>query len=354
VDRGVRIGFVGCGAHATRSIYPSLRHAPIELIAVCDLVEERAEATARAFGGKRWYTDFRAMLESEDLDALFVVVGPDAHPPIAIDAMRAGLHVFVEKPPCRTIAQAEEMAEVSCSTGKFLMVAFKKRFCPTYVRAREILDSEEFGSPTSIDARLGLWIDSDRLDQSASTPDAALEDRFFMLLLDYFIHHLDLLRFFMGEVEELYYERNVIHERPTYAASLRFKNGAIGSLYMTALQSPNSFQERVEIVGEGSNVAIDNVSRLTYYRRAASPPEDSFVGADQEAPLVWEPAFSLSQVRNKVLFIGGFAGEVRHFADSVLSGTAPTCDISDGLEAVRLVHALCQGPGRSIRMEDIR
>jgi len=354
VDRSVKIGFVGCGAHATRSIYPCLRHAPVDLVAVCDLVEERAEATARAFGGKRWYTDYRVMLENEELDALFVVVGPDAHPPITIDAMKHGLHVFVEKPPCRTIAQAEEMVEVSKSTGRFLMVAFKKRFCPTYLRAREISSSEEFGSPTSMDARLGLWIDRDRLGPSPPTPSAALEDRFFMLLLDYFIHHLDLLRFFMGDVEELYYERIVKHERPTYAVSLRFETGAVGNLYMTALQSPHSFQERVEIVGEGANVVIDNVARLIYYRRAVSPPEDSFVGADQEAPLIWEPAFSLSQVRNKVLFIGGFAGEVRHFAESVLSGIAPSSDILDGLEAVRLVYALCQGPGRSIRVEDIR
>jgi predicted dehydrogenase len=353
VERRVRIGFVGCGAHATRSIYPSFRYAPVDLIAVCDLLEERAEATARAFGGKRWYTDYRVMLDDEELDALFVVVGPDAHPPIAIDAMKRGLHVFVEKPPCRTIAQAEEMVEVSRSTGRFLMVAFKKRFCPTYLRAREILSSEEFGSPTSINARLGLWIDRDRLGQASSSSAAALEDRFFMLLLDYFIHHLDLLRFFMGEVEELFYERIVTSERPTYAVSLLFKNGSVGTLYMTALQSPNSFQERVEIVGEGVNVVIDNVSRLTFFRRAATPPEDSFVGADNEAPLVWEPAFSLSQRRNKVLFIGGFAGEVRHFAESVLRGIAPSSDMSDGLEAVRLVHALCQGPGKSIRVQDV-
>ena len=354
MSENVRIGFVGCGAHATRSIYPSLHHAPVDLVAVCDLLEDRARATARAFGGKRWYTDYHLMLEKEELDALFVVVGPDAHPSITMEAMNQGLHVFVEKPPCRTIAQAEEMVEASRSAGRFVMVAFKKRFCPTYVRAIEIVNSEEFGSLSSINARLGLWIDRDRLGQSTSTAAGALEDRFFMLLLDYFIHHLDLLRFYMGDVEELYYERNVNSERPTYAVSLRFTGGAVGTLYMSALQSPNSFQERVEIVGEGANVVIDNVSRLVYYRRAASPPEDSFVGADEEAPLVWEPAFSLSQVRNKVLFIGGFAGEVRHFAESVLNGTPPSSDISDGLEAVRLVHALCKGPGQSIRVKEVR
>ncbi len=354
MSQNLRIGFVGCGAHATRSIYPSLYHAPVDLVAVCDLVEDRAKATARAFGGQRWYTDYHSMLEKEELDALFVVVGPDAHPVITKDALKRGLHVFVEKPHCRTIAQGEELVEASRSAEKSVMVAFKKRFCPTYVRAHEIVNSEEFGNPTSINARLGLWIDRERLAEAPSTVTDALEDRFFMLLLDYFIHHLDLLRFFMGDVEELYYERCVRAGRPTYAVSLRFESGAVGTLYMTALQSPNSFQERVEIVGEGANVVIDNVSRLVYYRRSASPPVDSFVGADEEAPLVWEPAFSLSQVRNKVLFVGGFAGEVRHFAESVLKGITPTSDVLDGLEAVRLVHALCKGPGQSIPLTEVR
>jgi predicted dehydrogenase len=353
VEEKIDIGFVGCGAHATRSIYPSLRHAPVNLVAVCDLVEERARATARAFGGERTYTDYELLLDKEILDALFVVVSAEAHYRIAKEAMRRGLHVFIEKPPCRTVAEAEDMGRVSKKTGKSLMVAFKKRFCPTYLKAHQIVNSQEFGRPTSIDARLGLWIDKERLEEFPQTPAESLEERFFSLLLDYFIHHLDLLRFFMGDVEELYHQRIVSSGRPTYAASLRFASGAVGTLHMTALQSPNCFQERVEIVGEGANVVIDNAAKLVYYRRATSLPADNFVGADDDAPLVWEPAFSLSQLRNKVLFIGGFVGEVRHFAEAVLSGTPPSSDIWDGREAVRLVHALCQGPGQVIRMKDV-
>lgn len=323
MDEKIKVGFVGCGAHATRSIYPSLRHAPVDLIAVCDLVEDRARGTARAFGAQRVYTDYRLMLDKEDLDALVVVVGPDAHHSIAIEAVSRGLHAFVEKPPCRTVVEAEEMGQASSDAGRFLMVAFKKRFCPTYIRAKEIVTSEEFGRPTSIHARLGLGLDKAKLDDANQTATENLEERFFQLLIDYFIHHLDLLRFFMGDVQELYYERMVTSERPTYAVSLRFASGAVGTLHMTALQSPSCFQERVEIVGEGANVVIDNVTKLVYYRRAEYPPADSFVGADRYAPHIWEPAFSLSDLRNKVLFLGGFAGEVRHFAEAVLSGTPP-------------------------------
>jgi hypothetical protein len=95
-------------------------------------------------------------------------------------------------------------------------------------------------------------------------------------------------------------------------------------------------------------VVVDNVARLTYYRRSANLPAENFMGTTDEAPVIWEPAFSLSQVRNKVLFIGGFAGEVQHFAQSLLADRPPTSDIWDGLEAVRLVEAMSGQSGKVV------
>jgi predicted dehydrogenase len=349
----IDIGFIGCGAHATRSIYPCLRYAPINLVATCDLVEERAQANARTFGAQRFYTDYRAMMDQEDLDAIFVIGGPDLHAEAAIEAMRRGLHVFMEKPPARTVESTREVCRVSQETGKWVMVAFKKRFCPTHLKAKEITASSEFGRPMAIHVRLGLWLDKERLEAQAGQDAKPDEARFYQLLLDYYIHHFDLLRFFLGEVDRLYFQRNVGSQRPNYAATLTFRNGAIGTLLFFGAQSPHSFQERLEICGEGANVVVDNVARLTYYRRSASRPMESFISATDEAPVIWEPAFSLSQVRNKVLFIGGFAGEVQHFAQSLLAGQPPTSDIWDGLEAVRLVEAISGQSGEVIVKKEL-
>ena len=66
-ERKARIGFVGCGGHATSVLYPTLHRIPqVELVAVCDLKEELAKRNARFFGALRWYTDVREMLEKED------------------------------------------------------------------------------------------------------------------------------------------------------------------------------------------------------------------------------------------------------------------------------------------------
>src|SRR6266540_2294959 len=109
MGRLVRIGFVGCGSHATQNIYPALRlgvygspslKEPLgELIACCDLKEDLAKRNAKVFGFERWYTDHREMIEKEDLDCIIAVLHPSVQPRVAIDSLDAGLPVFIEKPP---------------------------------------------------------------------------------------------------------------------------------------------------------------------------------------------------------------------------------------------------------------
>ena len=91
----IRAAFIGCGKHAFQSILPSFQYAPIELVAICDLVPERAQFCARQFGALRWYTDYAEMLEQEELDAVFVVLNHDAagrpqYAPVAIERAACG------------------------------------------------------------------------------------------------------------------------------------------------------------------------------------------------------------------------------------------------------------------------
>src|SRR4051794_8976336 len=103
-DAQIRAGFIGCGSHAFRNVYPTFQFAPVDLVAVCDLDGEKAEAFASQFGAEAAYTDHRDMLERGDIDAVFIVVGYDdtgrpLYPSLAIDCVNAGKHVWFEKPP---------------------------------------------------------------------------------------------------------------------------------------------------------------------------------------------------------------------------------------------------------------
>jgi len=349
----IKVGFVGTGRHARRSIYPSLRWSPIDLVAVCNRSGgEVLRDTARTFGARRIYTDYKKMFEQEDLDAVIIVTGPDSHPQISIDAMKAGLHVFVEKPPANTVKETMDMAKVSRETGRHLMVAFKKRFAPAYIKAKEIMESMEFGPPASLHTRLRSKTSREIVDLQRDkelTNEDNKRIRFWML--DYVIHHLDLVRFFMGDVDSIYFERNTASGLPSYAVSLRFKKGTVGTMHVTQGDSVSTFQENLEIIGQGSNLIVDNVIKLLYYRKTTSLPIDQYIGTNEEAPLVWEPAFSLSTAV-RVPVLEGFVGEIQHFAESILKGESPRSNIYDGIEALKLVDAMCSKPRETICMQN--
>ena len=87
--------------------------------------------------------------------------------------------------------------------------------------------------------------------------------------------------------------------------------------------------ERLEVVGEGANVVVENGIRLKYFRPAAASDKashdlaESYFGPDDTAPIIWEPDFSLGQLYNKQLFLEGYVGCLRYFAEHILSDETP-------------------------------
>lgn len=334
----IRIGFIGCGGHATASIYPSLRLAPIELICVCDLDIKKAERNAKHFGAERVYTDYREMFEREKLDAVFIVIGPKSHFQLSIEAMRSGFHVFIEKPPAENLEQVEEMCKVSKETGKFLMVAFMKRFATGYVMAKKIIQNPQFGKPVMIYSKY----------QSPAYPDE------YSHLLGYSIHHLDLVRYFMGEVDRVYVEKVRISEnRIGFTVSMKFKNHGLGLLNLGSVQSGDNLCEFLEIIGEGEQITIDNITNITYNRKKSF----SWIRKEQELflsedAITWSPNIAYHTNENSSLYHAGYAGEVIHFAECVISNKQPLTNIFDAYKTMKLVKILYETEGRIVKVDD--
>lgn len=347
-ERRLRIGIVGCGEHSARNILPALQYAPVDLVAACDLNRERAETVGRTFGALHAYTDFVEMIQREALDAVYMVVstrrlsgggeGASPYPPLAVRAMEAGAHVWVEKPPADTLAQAQMMVDASRRTGKILGVGYKRMFLPTVVKAREIMATPQFGIVSALDYtyRLGL-----RPPGAAVNTDLS--------------HPMGLVLGLMGPAESIFFER---HPR-TGAATvvIKFLSGALGQVFFPGRPSRSGQSERATLVGEGAHLVIDNVMRLSYFRQVSQPGvygrEPSFIGSDDDAPLFWEPEFTLGQMYNKNIFLIGYVGEVSHFAQSVLDGHAPErAGAADLLEIMRWTEALHQPSGTKTRIND--
>src|SRR4051794_39721503 len=100
-ERRLKACFIGAGGHSYRNIYPSLRYAPVDLAAVCDVDGGRAAQYARLFGAGRSYTDHREMLAAEKPEVVFIVTSyhPDGRvqaTDLAQDVLAAGAHVWME------------------------------------------------------------------------------------------------------------------------------------------------------------------------------------------------------------------------------------------------------------------
>lgn len=341
-ERRVRACFIGAGGHSYRNVYPTFRYAPVDLVGICDIDEGRAKSYARQFGAERAYGDYREMLAKEKPEAVFIVTSYDPDGSIqatriALAALDAGCHVWMEKPTAASRRDVELLMEAERRNGRVVMTGLKKIFFPTVQKTKEIIDSAAFGKPTSIYVRY-----PQAMPRFEDRGDAVK----MLGLLDHIYHPAAILKYLMGPIERFTYEWEPV--RGASAATLRFASGAVGLLHFAAGASGSSPLERLEVIGENANVVVDNGVRLTYYRPHVKKDYGrtaTFIMDEDEAPVRWEPEFSLGQLYNNNLFTLGYAQEVRAFCDSVLTGAPVTRgSLSDVLEIVKLFEAFSRTP----------
>jgi predicted dehydrogenase len=348
-EQKIKVGFVGCGGHSFRNIYPTFQYAPVELVAVCDFDRKRAEVYKSFFGAQRFYDNYLEMLKNEKLDAVFVVTNYDnaipRYPKIAIDAMKSGCHVWIEKPPASSVNEVQQMMEISENTGKYVMIGFKKVFFTAIMKTKEIISSEEFGKLSSIYVRYpqGLPEFKDRND-----PHKMLG------FLDHIGHPGSILHYLMGKMQTIYFERET--NNGGTIAVITFANGGIGCLHLASGQSGTSPLERLEVIGNGCNVVVENGVKLTYYRRGGRGEggygrSGSYIGEDKSAPIYWEPEFSLGQLYNKGIFMLGYANEIMYFSECILNNKPPDkSNLETALEITKLYEAYKNLEGIKIKI----
>lgn len=130
-DKTLKVGVIGAGGIARNMHLPSLDGIDgAEVVAVCDLIEERAVEQAERFGIPKTYTIYKKMLAEEKLDAVFVLVEPCNLFHVVVSCLRAGLPTFMEKPPGVTLFQANGLMRAAREAGAPLQVGFNRRHIP--------------------------------------------------------------------------------------------------------------------------------------------------------------------------------------------------------------------------------
>jgi predicted dehydrogenase len=148
MSKPVRVGLVGSQFIAAIHAESVRRCASAELFAVASPTGDNARNFARRLNISNHFTDYRKMLELDELDMVVVCAPNNVHCEIAVAAFAAGKHVVVEKPLCLSLAEADRMIAAGRTANRKLMYAEELCFAPKYVRLKQLLDSGALGDPT--------------------------------------------------------------------------------------------------------------------------------------------------------------------------------------------------------------
>ncbi len=148
MDRIVKVGIIGCGGIANGKHMPSLHAIPnVEMVAFCDLIEERAVKAAKEYGtpDAKVYTDYKELLKDKEIEVVHVLTPNKSHADITVDALYADKHVMCEKPMAKTAADAKRMVDAAKATGKKLTIGYQHRQKPQSIFAKEYIEGDALG-----------------------------------------------------------------------------------------------------------------------------------------------------------------------------------------------------------------
>ena len=143
----LKIGIIGCGSISSQRHIPSVcRNKKLKLVAICDIDNNKAMLTAKKFKIPSYYSDYKEMLEKEEIDIIDIATPIQFHKQQAIDAIKLGKHVIVEKPIAASSKDAEEMIEVAKKNKVLLSVYHTMRAYPVIQEIKRILEKKEIGN----------------------------------------------------------------------------------------------------------------------------------------------------------------------------------------------------------------
>ncbi|SFP36481.1 Gfo/Idh/MocA family protein [Salibacterium halotolerans] len=229
-----------------------------ELTAVCDIVEERAQAAADQYGGKA-YTDMLTMLDQEDIDIVSIATageenGGDHYGP-AVTAIEAGKDVLVEKPISNDIDKARDLVRLAEERNVRLASNLNHRFVPAAYKGRELIDEGQLGTLLFLNMKLTIG------NPKETSP--------WFHLRALHPHSIDVMRYFGGDIKRV---QSFMTKAPgrniwsTASINLEFASGAVGHLtgsYDMAARHPIEY---CEAAGNKGRFVIDNVyENMTFY-----------------------------------------------------------------------------------------
>jgi predicted dehydrogenase len=331
----MNIAIVGTGGMAASHALGFQAIPGVKIGACCDIDEKRAASFAARFAIPKVYTDYGALLEAEKLDGVSVVSVDSTHAPISIAALKKGVHVLCEKPMATSVAEAEGMLSASRRAGLVNMIHFSKRNSRGLAAAKELIAKGKLGRIMHVDASyLQSWLSTKCWGDWATDPawQWRLSTRHGSagVLGDLGCHIYDMASYLAGDISEIScalktFDKGIAGNRvgdyvfdanDSFASSLSFSNGAIGTVQATRWATGHANREYIGVYGDKGAVEIDfekGDQRLRFTDDMSNEWNDIVA---PPIPKLWE-----------------------RFVLAIRSGKQDECDFANGLKIQRYLEA---------------
>lgn len=257
----VRFGLIGCG-RISKNHFESIKQIDAaEVITCADVVEERAKEAKEKYNLKSYYTDYKEMLDEEQIDAVLICTPSGLHPEHGIEAANRGIHVVSEKPMAIDLKAADDLVHACDQNRVHLFVIKQNRLNTTLSLLKNAVDKNRFGKIYMVQSNvfwqrpqsyydLAKWRGTWEFDGGAFMNQAS--------------HYVDALTWLIGPVQSVMAETATmarkIEAEDTGSAIIKFRNGVIGSMNVTMLTYPKNFEGSITILGEKGTVKVGGVA----------------------------------------------------------------------------------------------
>lgn len=351
MSKKVRLGIIGFGqqggAYARfigEGLVPNM-----EIGAIAEHDPEKHMRARENYPGVKLYTDYVAMMESGDVDAVVTCVPHFLHPEVAIAALSRGIHTLVEKPAGVYTKQVKELNELAAGKPELTFaIMFNQRNNPLYRRLKEIVDNGEIGNILRSNWVITTWWrPQGYYDSSAWRATWGGEGG--GVLVNQAPHQLDLWQWICGVPKSVFAKvsygfRRDIAVEDEVTALVDYGNGVTGT-FITATHDMVG-TDRFEILGDKGKIVVENSKVATVTRLARNERDISdalgieavgklFTGSLDTQDLMTSEVIELDSVWG-----GQHAGVLRNFAENILNGTPLLAPGRDGIDGVRLANAI--------------
>jgi predicted dehydrogenase/threonine dehydrogenase-like Zn-dependent dehydrogenase len=301
----LKVALAGAGNLARWAHLPNLKKIPgVRLHAVCSGSGARGKSYALRFGAAYCCSEYGQILEDPAIDVVLITSRNQEHAPQALAALRAGKHVFVEKPMALTEAECNDLCRAVEESGKQLTVGFNRRYAPFYREEKKLLGRRT--GPAVVNCR----VNSPGISGSYWMADPSIGGA----ILGEACHFVDLM-YWLLESEPVAVsayslptgKKDPIGEN-NLVASFRFADGSVGSLTYCTVGSRTSGGERVEIFAQGVGAFTEDFKRLGIH-----------AGIRRSRSRLWPEK--------------GYADQLKTFLTGIREGRPPEITVLDGARA---------------------